>query len=1006
MSLIRSITVVLTGVLMLVSPLSAQETGTVAGRVTDASTMAPVAGATVNIADVGGITNDAGRFLITGVPAGTHVLRVNQIGFAEATQQVTVGAGETVTVDIALTTEALGLGELIVTTGYSQQRESDLTGVIDAITPEEFNPGRVISPEQLIQGKVAGVNVIDSGEPGGGVSIRIRGGTSINASNEPLFVIDGVPLAVGGGISAGRNPLNFLNPDDIERFTILKDASATAIYGARGANGVVIIETKSGRSAIGGVGSQLTYTGTVSGSTVTREPEMLSADQFRAAVQEYVPSAMDLLGNENTDWRGAVQRNSMGHEHALAFAGATSDFDYRLSVGYLSQEGVIRGSATERATLGLGYGQGFFDDQLRISANLRGSRTFDDFSPGGVVGSATSFAPTQPIRDPNSPYGGFFEWTNFTEAVNNPVAMLELTTDEGTTYRSLGDIEAQFEVPYLPDLTGNIRFGYDVAKAERETFRPSFLWGEAERGNPGFVSRSNSTSSNVLFDAFFNYERAFQSSGLDVEVTAGYSYEDSQNEFPYFEAQGLAFDALGTSGIPAAEETRTSIFEEESRLISFFGRTHFTMDDKYLLTLSVRRDGSSRFGDDERWGVFPSAAFAWRLSNEAFMQDQDLFSDLKLRASWGVNGNQAFANYQQYPVYEFGEETAQYQFGDQFVATIRPGAADPGIKWEETTSYNFGVDFGLADDRYTGSIEYYVKDTDDLIFRVPIAAGTATHNFITTNIGSQENRGIELTLDAVIASGEDDGFYWRASFNAARNVNEIVQINPRGSGEVILTGGISGAVGNFIQILQAGQPKNAFYVYEQKYNSDGTPVWEDVTGDGVIDENDIYVDQNGDGIVNQDDRRPYESPDPDWMIGHTSIMEWGDFDASFTMRAHLGNYVYNNVASNFGHYRALEYVGVPNNLHSSVLETGFEREQYFSDHYVEDASFLRLDNLTVGYTFSPLASGQQMRVFGTIQNLFTLTGYDGVDPLAGVNGIDNNLYPRSRTFTAGASVRF
>ena len=1004
MSLARSITGAVLGVLLCVPGLSAQEAGTITGRVVEGSTLAPISGATVSVAETGALTNASGRFVITGIPAGTYTLRVQQIGYADATEEVTVGAGETVNVTIEMTTEAVGLGEIVVTSGYGEQQEAELTGVIQAIEPDQFNPGRVISPEQLIQGKVAGVNIIDSGEPGGGVNIRIRGGTSITSSNEPLFVIDGVPLAVGGGISAGRNPLNFLNPDDIARVTVLKDASATAIYGSRGANGVILIETKGGRASIGGVGSQLSYRGTMSGSTVTREPDMLSTQQFRDAVAQYVPTAESLLGSADTDWRGAIQRTALGQEHALAIAGATSDFDYRLSVGYLDQQGVVNGTDTERATLGLSYGQGFFNDNLRISANIRGARTYDEFTPGGAIGSATQFAPTQPIYDEDSPYGGFFEWTTFTEAVNNPVAMIEMTTDRGTTLRSVGDLEGQFQVPYVDGLTGNIRFGYDVTKTERETFRPSDLWGEAERGNPGFVSRSNNTSTNVLFDAFFNYDRTFEELGTNMEVTGGYSYEDNHNEFPYFEAQGLSFDYLGTNGIPAAAETFQSIFVDESRLISFFGRTHFTIDDTYMLTLSVRHDGSSKFGPDQQWGTFPSAAVAWRLTNEPFLQDSELFSDLKLRLSWGQNGNQAFGNYQQYPTYDIGTETAQYQFGDEFVTTIRPGAADRGIKWEQTTSYNVGMDYGLMDNRFTGSIEYYYKETDDLIFRVPVAAGTFTSNFITTNIGSLTNSGVELTLDAVLMDGEDDGLYWNANFNAATNTNEITQINPYGGGDVILTGGISGAVGNFIQVLQTGHPVNTFYVYEHKM-VDGQPLWADENNDGIIDGNDIYVDQNNDGIVNQDDRRPYKSPAPKWILGHTSTMQYGSVDASFTVRAHLGNYVYNNVASNYGHYRALEYVGVPNNLHSSVLDTGFEREQYFSDYYVQDASFLRLDNLTVGYTFQSFGA-QQVRVFGTAQNLFTLTGYDGVDPLAGVNGIDNNLYPRSRTLTVGASVQF
>ncbi|MFW5950769.1 MAG: SusC/RagA family TonB-linked outer membrane protein [Gemmatimonadota bacterium] len=985
--------------------LSAQSTGTVAGRVLDAATQEPVVGATVTVADRGAVTNSAGRFLITGVPTGTHTIRIQQIGYAEGSREVTVEADETLTLDFSLSSQAIGLGELVVTSSYGQQEARELTGVVDAVSPEEFNAGINISPEQLIEGKIAGVQVFDSGEPGGGISIRIRGGTSVNASNEPLFVVDGVPLAVGGGISAGRNPLNFLNVNDIASMTVLKDASATAIYGSRGANGVVLIETFTGRTAAAQGGAQLTYTGNVSSSRVAGEPQMLSRDQFVRAVTDHAPTALDLLGSADTDWRDAVQRDGVGHEHNVALSGATEDMNYRLSVGYLGQEGVLRGSDTERATVGINYGQNFFDDQVRITANVKGATSEDEFTPG-IIGGANIFAPTQPIFDPDSPYGGYFEW-GVEQAPVNPVAELELVTDRGTTLRSLGDIEAQVEMPYVRGLTGTVRLGYDVIRTNREVFRPTFLFNEARQDTlAGFTSHANNRQESVLLDAFFNYERRLENYDTDVDLTGGYSYEDSYSEFPYFEAQGLEFDYLGTSGIPASKRQRTTNWVDESRLVSFFGRANFTFMDRYLLNASLRRDGSSRFGPEEQWGLFPSFGAGWRVSSESFMADIDAISDLKLRASWGVNGNQAFDNYQQFSTYRLGEGTAQYQFGDVFVPTIRPGAADPGIKWEETTSWNIGLDFGVLDNRLTGSLDYYKKETEDLIFRVPVAAGTNLSNFVTTNIGSMENEGFELGLEAQLFEDRGDGFRWTANFVAATNSNQLVQINEFGGGETVLTGGIAGGVGNFIQILRPGEPINSFYVYEHIRGPDGLPVWEDRNEDGSINEQDLYVDQNGDGIINEDDRIPFNSPDADWTFGHTSSMGYGPFDLHFTLRGSLGNYIYNNVASNYGHYRALRYVNVPNNLHASVLETGFEREQYFSDYYVEDASFLRLDNLTLGYTFEPPTLGTDVRVFGTVENLFTMTEYRGVDPLAGVNGIDNNLYPRARTFMFGANVTF
>jgi TonB-linked SusC/RagA family outer membrane protein len=1005
MSIARTIAGALTGVLLLAGSVGAQTTGTVAGRVFDSSTQQPIVGATVSVADRGGLTNTTGQFVITGVPAGTHRVRVQQIGYAEFTREVTVTAGETVTLDIAMESEAIGLGELVVTSSYTRQEERDLTGVIETLSPEEFNAGLTISPERLIQGKVAGVEIYDSGEPGGGVAIRVRGGTSINASNEPLFVVDGVPLAVGGGISAGRNPLNFLNANDISSMTVLKDASATAIYGSRGANGVVLIETFSGRAASSRGGAQLTYSGSMSGSTVAGEPEMLTRQQFIDAVTGYAYTALPLLGNANTDWRDAVQQDAFGQEHNVALSGTSGDMNYRLSVGFLNREGVLRGTETERATVGVNYGQNFFNDNFRVTANLKGAHTDDIFAPN-VIGGANIFAPTQPIYDPSSPYGGFYEW-GVEQAPVNPVAVQTLITDEGSTLRSVGDVEAQLDVPYVDGLTGTVRLGYDLTKTNREVFRPTFLFNEARQDTlAGYTSHANNTQQSRLLDAFVNYGTRLDPYSTDLDITAGYSYEDSFAEYPFFEAWGLEFDYLGTSGIPAAKQQRSTNWIDENRLISFFGRANLTVLDRYLLTLSLRRDGSSRFGPEEQWGTFPSVAGAWRLSSEGFMRDIDAISDLKLRASWGVNGNQAFANYQQFSTYTLGNETAQYLFGNSYVPTIRPGAADPGIKWEETTSWNVGVDFGLLEDRFSGSLDYYFKRTEDLIFRVPVAAGTNLSNFVTTNIGTMENRGFEMGLEGRLIENRGEGFWWTANFVAATNANELVQINQYGGGETVLTGGISGGVGNFIQVLRPGEPVNSFYVYRHIRDSNGVPIWEDRNDDGQINEQDLYIDQNDDGIINEDDRVPFHSPDPDWTFGHTSSMGYGPFDLNFTMRAALGNYIYNNVASNYGHFRALRYVQVPNNLHSSVLETGFEREQYFSDYYVEDASFLRLDNVTLGYTFQPPNLGAEVRLFGTAENLVTLTEYRGVDPLAGVNGIDNNLYPRSRTFILGANVTF
>lgn len=997
MSIGRKLCLALAGGLLLSgAALSAQTpTGTVTGRVVDGATQEPLSGAIVTVGERRTVTGAEGRYSIV-VPAGSQTVRATRLGYGEGVRAVTVTAGQTVTADFTLTPAALAL-EGLVAIGYGEVRERDRTGAVTQVTTEEFNPGRVVSAEQLIQSKVAGVQVVDSGEPGAGINIRIRGATSVNASSEPLFVIDGVPLAVGGGISAGRNPLNFLNPSDIESVTVLKDASATAIYGSRGANGVVLITTKSGRS-----GPQFTYTSTVSRSVVTGNVDLLDAGQFRAAVQQYAPENVARLGSASTDWREAVQRDATGQEHTLAIAGASDQMNYRLSLGYLDQDGVVRGTTTERISAALTYNHTLFDDRLNLSANLRGARTDDRFTPGGVLGAASAMAPTQPIT---GNFFGYFEWDDALGA-NNPIAELDLVQDEGRTYRSVGNIEAAYRLPWIEGVRTTLRLGYDVIEAERESFFPSILRAQRENSLGGTINRQNPSQTNTLLDLFATYERGFDRYDADFDFTAGYSHEDSRRTFPSFFAQGLSSDLLGPDGIPSAEEQRNFLDIQEAKLISGFARTNLTLRDRYILTLSVRRDGSSRFGPGNQWGTFPSAALAWRASEESFLQDVGWLSDLKVRASYGVNGNQEFGNYLWIPTYLSGSDEVQAQFGNEFVSTLRPSAVDPNIKWEETTSYNLGLDYGLFDGRVSGSIEYYFKDTKDLIFSVPVAAGTNLSNFVTTNIGSVENRGLELSLNALVLDGGSRGLSWDASFNAATNRNRLTQINSVGGGaEQIPVGGIAGGVGSTIQVLQPGQPLNAFFVYEHRRDDNGRPVYADVNGDGSITDVDLYVDQNNDNVINQQDRRAFHSPQPVWTLGHTSQFGYRDVDLSFTLRAYLGNYVYNNVASNQGNYAAVRG-GAPTNLHASVLETGFVNPQYFSDVYVEDASFLRMDNLTLGYTFNRFRGVEQLRVFGTVQNVFTLTGYDGLDPTAGLNGIDNNIYPRSRTFSLGVNVGF
>jgi iron complex outermembrane receptor protein len=517
---------------------------------------------------------------------------------------------------------------------------------------------------------------------------------------------------------------------------------------------------------------------------------------------------------------------------------------------------------------------------------------------------------------------------------------------------------------------------------------------------------------NTVLEGFLNYTTPRPVGPGTLDLTAGYSYSKSHFDSLFFEARGLDTDELGNDGIPAAATYQNLLLVQRSKLISFYGRANYNINDRYLAAVSLRRDGSSRFGAGNDYGTFPSVALAWRLSQEPFLRGFRALSDLKLRASWAKTGNQSFGNYLAYSSYQIGDAQTQYLLGDSIFTTSRPSAVDPNIKWEQTRAFNVGLDFGFKNQRFSGAIDWYDKLTDDLLFNVPVAGFTTLANFITTNIGSMRNRGVELSLSARVLEGGRNGLSWNADFTAAHNKNELRTITPfGGEGLRILVGEVAGGVGTRVQVLTPGVPVNTFLVFEH-IRENGKPIYANTNGDLVIDDQDLYVDQNGDGVINQDDRRPFHDPAPSWILGHSSYLAYGNFDLGFTLRSYLGNYTYNNVASNLGTYSEVTR-GSPFNLHSSVLETNFATPQYLSDYYVEDASFLRMDNLTLGYSFN--LRGQPARVFGTVQNVFTITGYSGVDPTANVagsaltsslNGIDNNVFPRSRTFTGGLSLRF
>ena len=975
----------------------------VQGTVTDAATGETLPGANVSIqgTTTGTSTNANGEYKLQ-VSGSDATLVFSFVGY----QRETVQVGDRSVIDVSLQPQVGEMQELVVV-GYGEQEQRDVTGSVKSVNAADFNQSAAVSPEQLISGKVSGVQISSaSGAPGAGSFIRIRGPSSVNADNSPLFVIDGVPVTNDGN-TATRNPLNFLNPNDIANITVLKDASATAIYGARGANGVIQIETKSADEGE----ARISYSGSVSASSVTDQIDMLDAPAFRQVVRNQAPSVAGELGIANTDWQDRVQRDAFGQQHNLSVSRGYEDSDLRLSLGYTDREGVLQSSSTERISMSLNYNQNMLDDQLTVRTSLKGSKTNEQFEPGGMLGGAATFDPTQPVRDVRSPYGGFFEWEAELPE-NNPVASYILERNNGESFRSLGNVEAEYEIPFVTGLSIRANAGYDVTTGEREFFAPTFLKAQQEAEFPGSITRANFRQLNTRLNAFLNYDKAFEGISSQISATAGYSWQDFDEEYPEYTASGLNTNIYGPNSVDvlradSLSEVSPVVSEIPSRLISTFARVNYTFMDRYLLTATVRRDGSSRFGPERRWGTFPSVALAWRVHQESFMEDLSSISTLKLRLSAGTAGNQEFGDFLYAPFYSPGGRNAQAQFGNQFVSTIRPRAADETLQWEEVTTYNIGLDYGVLDDRVTGSVAFYRKITDELLFNTTAPGFSNLSNFVFTNVGKMRNQGFEFNVDASVVNTSDISY--SAQFNASYNQNELLDL--AGAGEELPTGGISGGIGNNIQVLKEGEPINAFFTYRHKRGPDGEPLRDGVdhNGDGEINDLDIYQDiaNPQDSTINASDRVVTGSPQPDWVLGHTSNLRYQNFDLSVTLRAHLGQQVYNNLASNYGHYSRISSNSIPSNVHESVQENQFNDPQYFSDVYVEDASFLRVDNITLGYTFGEVPGVDQLRIYGQVSNAFVITGYSGPDPevYSAGQGIDNSVYPRSRTFTGGLRVQ-
>jgi iron complex outermembrane receptor protein len=986
---------------LLLSQLCFAQNRVITGRVTD-STGNGIAGITVTArgTQTATQTNNDGSFSIT-VPSTVDALIFSSVGFA--TREMPIISGAPMNVTLSGATSALNE---VVVIGYGTRMKKDLTGAVTAITAKDFNKGSITTPEQLIAGKVAGVQITSNGgAPGSGSTIRIRGGASLNASNDPLIVVDGVPLAPNRNldgtpsIAGSPDPLSLINPNDIESMNILKDASATAIYGSRASNGVIIITTKKGKSGK----PKFNFTTQNSISTLPKEADVLSPAEFRNYVNTHgTPSQIGIMGNASTDWQKEIYDNAFTTDNNLSVSGSYKWLPYRVSLGYLNQDGILKTGNLQRTSAAITLSPRLLDDHLKIDLNLKGSLSHSRFADEGAIGTAVRFDPTQPVFSGNKRFGGYFEWLDPSSTTGlrdlaplNPVGLLEQKEDKSDVSRSIGNIQFDYKLHFLPDLHVNLNLGYDVSKGEGTIFIPdsaasSYLRSpDAKHG--GVDNQYKQNKSNTILETYLNYVKDIKSIQSRVDVIAGYSYQD-------FSTTNYNFPDRTTDGFVIT--TPSFPFDKpENRLISFYGRLNYSYKGKYLLTGTLRRDGSSRFSEDNRWGMFPSGAFAWRLKEEEFLRNSTTVSDLKLRLGYGETGQQdGIGNYDYIARYSLANQQAQYQFGNRFDSLYRPEGYNPNLKWEQTATYNIGLDYGFFNNRITGSIDFYIKKTTDLLSIIDQPAGTNFTNKILANIGNMENRGVEFTVNAQLVRNKS--VTWDFGFNVTYNKNEITKLtftnDPTFPGN--LTGGIAGGVGSTVQIQSVGFPKNSFYVYQQIYDKSGKPI------------ESLFEDRNRDGVINVDDLYRYKSPDPKAFLGAYSNVTWNKWNAGFSLRANIGNYMYNNRFSNTGVQRnIIDPLGFLANGSRNLLETNFtgNGDQYLlSDYYVENASFLRLDYINVGYNAGSLVSKHtNLRIGANVQNVFTVTKYKGLDPEV-PGGIDNNFYPRPRIFSLSLGLDF
>ena len=961
------------------------QTRTIKGEVTDAQNGEALIGATVMVeGEKGGtVTDFDGNFSLQ-VSSSAKKIKVSYIGYIDKVLSISDN------MKVKLESDSKALADVVVI-GYGTARKSDLTGSVATVKSKDFNKGLVSSPEQLINGKVSGVQIMsNSGSASAGSTIRVRGGASLNASNDPLIVLDGVPLEQGGISGNSSNFLSMINPSDIESMTVLKDASSTAIYGSRASNGVIIITTKKGQQ--GAV--KVNFNTTNSLQTRAQMVDMLSRDEFVNVINQFGDANQkSLLGTANTDWNDEVYRTAFGTDNNLSVSGSIDKWlPFRVSVGYYNQSGLVRKDNVERWTGNVVLTPSFFQDHLKLTINAKGTLNNNSFNNGGAVWAAATFNPTIPVYSGNDKYGGYNEALDadgvpVNAGVRNPRGLVDLYDSKSKVSRFIGSMDVDYKVHFLPDLKLHATVGADYAKGDGTIYVPAYAaqsYNKDESLGGSDYKYGPQKNENRLLTLYANYAKYFEDIKSNVDLTAGYDYQYWKSTTPLYYTKSAAGTNLST--VKASDYRHV--------MLSYYGRINYSFDGKYLLTATVRRDASSRFSKDTRWGTFPSVALGWTLTEEPWLKNQKVLSNLKLRASYGVTGQQeGIGNYNYLPVYTSSVTGAEAFINGQYINTYRPEAYVSDLKWETTTSWNFGLDFGFLDGRIGGAIDFYTRKTKDLLASVPTAAGTNFSKTILTNVGNVDSKGIEVSLNATPIQTKD--WEWNLSYNFTWQDMKVKNLSlTKGGSQTNVKVGPSIDAYQF-QVLSEGYEPYMFYVYHQLYDSKtGKPI------EGA------YADLNNDGEINESDLYRYHSPAPKYIMGLSTSLRYKQLTLGMSFRANIDNYVYNGMGMSTGAFETVSYNNSQlNNLNTSFLKTGFKTRQYLSDYYVENASFLKLDNLSLSYNVGKINKWASLTVSAMVQNVFTITGYSGTDPEV-PNGMDNSFYPRPRTYSVSLGLQF